>query len=241
MSSIEHMHVHLPQGQETIVFREGAAESIVYPKGIQLNGILAAPYQFYEGKKSLLDPLHCHLRIWKSAGKIMFVTQDTDPRGSSCQITGDLVEDSVLASWHINTEHRWTVSALVKHLMMQKSFFADRWQCDELIASLRKWNVSIETVIKQHNDNSGNSLTMLEKKVRDVELISKFKLYIPIFQGYPKEMFTVEIGLDPKSNSVDLFLYSEELFALTIDRRESIIEAELARFEEFPCSKVVLS
>lgn len=235
-------HFHLPQGQETIVVRQGEAESFVYPKGINLSGILAAPFQFYEGKAPTLNAQDCHLRIEKDKGTITLVILDTDARESTSTITGSLSPDSVLQKWMINAEHhRWTVSRLIQHLMMYKSFFADRAECDAMIKSLRNWNASIETVIKQHNDNTGNSLSLLEKKVREVDLLQKFQLHIPIFQGYPKEKFTVEIGLDPKSNSVDIFLFSEELFALTIDRRESILAAELAKFDGFHCSKVVLS
>lgn len=237
----EQTHFHLPQGQETIVVREGAAETFAYPKGIQIAGILAAPWQFYAGKTAKLTALDCHLRIEKDKGTITLIVLDTDARGSSSTITGSLKSDGVLDSWKINTEHRWTVSSLTKHLMMNKSFFADRSECDTMIKSLRNWNANIETVIRQHNDNTGNSLSVLEKKVRDVELKQKFQLHIPIFQGYPKEKFTVEVGLDPKSNTVEIFLYSEELFALTIDRRESILDAELAKFDEFLCSKVVIS
>lgn len=235
-------HFHLPMGQPEIVVREGAAETIVYPKGININGILAAPHQFYEGKIPKLNALDCHILIEKDKGTITLIVHDTDNRGSSSSIKGALKPDNVLSSWMINTEnHRWTVSSLIKQLMMYKSFFADRNECETMIKSLRNWSASIETVIRQHNDNTGNSLSVLEKKVRDVELKNKFVLHIPIFQGYPKEKFTVEIGLDPKSNAVEIFLYSEELFALTIDRRESILGAELALFEEFQCSKVVLS
>lgn len=240
--SEQKLSLTLPAGQSELTLRTGAAETIAYPKGISINGILAAPYQFYEGKKDKLNAIDCHLRIEKDKGTIALHILDTDARGSSSTITGTLKEDNVLKSFMINAEnHRWTVARLTQHLMMYKSFFADRSECDMMIKSLRTWNASIETVIRQHNDNTGNSLSVLEKKVRDVELKQKFQLHIPIFQGYPKEKFTVEVGLDPKSNVVELFLYSEELFALTIDRRESILSAELAKFDEFKCSKVVLS
>lgn len=241
MSKEQSLHLTLPAGQETLVLREGAAETFVYPKGVSIAGILSAPFQFYEGKKEKLQAIDCHLRIWKDKGQIDLHILDTDNRGSGSIISGSLKDDGVLNSWKINTEHRWTVASLIKHLMMYKSFFSDRNECDAMIKSLRNWNASIETVIKQHNDNTGNSLSVLEKKVRDVELKQKFQLHIPIFQGYPKEKFTVEVGLDPKSNAVEIFLYSEELFALTIDRRESILEAELSKFSEFACSKVVIS
>jgi hypothetical protein len=82
---------------------------------------------------------------------------------------------------------------------------------------------------------------MLETKVLDVELVSKFDLHIPIFQGYPKHKFKVEIGLDPKSTTVELFLLSDELVMLETQVRESTIEAELKKFDSYSFAKVVVS
>jgi hypothetical protein len=72
-------------------------------------------------------------------------------------------------------------------------------------------------------------------------LITKFDLLIPIFQGYSKMKFTVEIGLDPKNTTVQLYLISDELIELEIGQREKLIEDELKKFDYFKCSKVVLS
>lgn len=226
------------EGNE-LVLRMGEAEKIVYPKGIKITGILAAPFQFLSGKE--LDAKQCHITIKKDTGEITLNILDTDNRGSGSTISGQLKKDSYFTQWEINSEKRWSVSQFVKHIKMFKAFFTNGAECDDMVKSLQTWNAKIETVIKAHNDNSGNSLSMLEKKVSDVELKTKFSLTIPIFQGYPKQTFMVEIGLDPKQNEVQLFLFSTELFALEIQHRESLIENELEKFNGFNCSKVVLS
>lgn len=221
-----------------ITFRTGVAEDIKHPKSINITGILAAPFQFYEGKK--LDPVSCNIQIKKDTGVIALHILDTDPHSGST-ITGSLKKDGYFQQWGINTERRWTVSEFLKHIKMQKTFFSDRSECDKIVESLQKWNARVEVVIKQHNDNSGNSLSMLERKVSEIDLSKRFSLRIPIFQGYPRQEFVVEIGFDPKATSVDLYLYSDDLFTLEIEYRESLIESELAKFKDFNCSKVVLS
>jgi hypothetical protein len=226
-----------PTGSE-LTIRHGEAEKIVYPKGINITGILAAPFQFYEGKKP--DPANCHIQIKKDSGIISLHILDTDPHSSSV-IIGQLTKDTYFREWAVNTEKRWTVSAFLKHIKMHRTFFTEKTECDAMVQSLQNWNAKVELVIKNHNDNSGNSLSLLERKVGDIELKTKFNLSIPIFQGYPKQKFTVEIGLDPKSSSVELYLFSNDLFELEIEHREKLIESELAKFNDFHCSKVVVS
>lgn len=235
---MEQLNLHLPEGTKELILREGEAPKVQFSKPIVISGILAAPHQFFSGKT--LEAEKCHIQIQKDKGVISLVILDTDPNSSST-ITGRLTPDGFFAAWSINSEKRWSVQQFVKHIKMHKAFFTAGKECDDLVESLQKWNAKIETVIKQHNDNAGNSLSSLERSVSQVELRTKFSLTIPIFQGYPKQTFPVEIGLDPKQNSVELYLYSNELFALEISYRESLIESELSKFESFPCSKVVLS
>jgi hypothetical protein len=232
------LNLTLPENSKELILRTGEAEKIVYPKGIDITGILAAPFQFYQGKT--LDPALCHIQIQKDKGVIALHILDTDPHSSST-IIGSLKNDGYFKDWGINTEKRWTVSTFLKHIKMQRTFFSEKSECDAMINSLQTWNAKVEMVIKNHNDNAGNSLSMLERKVSEIGLKTSFSLTIPIFQGYPKQKFTVEIGLDPKSNQVDLYLFSNDLFALEIEHREALIESELARFNEFGCSKVVIS
>lgn len=235
---MKELNLTLNEATKELILRTGEAEKIVYPKGISITGILAAPHQFYEGKKP--EAKDCHIQIQKDLGVISLFILDTDPHSSST-ITGRLTKDTYFNQWGINTEKRWTVSAFLKHIKMMRSFFSEKTECDAMVNSLQKWNARVEVVMKQHNDNSGNSLSMLERTVSDIELKTKFSLTIPIFQGYPKQKFTVEVGLDPKSNAVDLYLFSNDLFQLEIEHRGKLIEEELAKFADFDCSKVVIS
>jgi len=226
-----------PTGSE-LVIREGQALPALAPKSIKINGVLDAPWQFKIGKN--LEALKCHIKIRKDKGEIVLIAQDTDPY-TTHEVSGALTYDTVLAQFHINKEKRWTVQEFLKFVKMMKFFFADKAAHTKLIESLQKWSVKVERVINEHNDNKGNSNFQLETKVREVELLSMFDLNIPIFQGYDKKKFTVEIGLDPKNVSVDLFLISDELFELEIRERESLITGAIEKFNDFPCSKITVS
>lgn len=226
------------QDGKDIILRLGEAEKIAHPKAINITGILGAPHQFLLGKD--VEPKKAHIQIKKDVGVITLVILDTDPH-STCTITGQLKQDGYFAAWGINTEKRWTVAQFLKHVKMYRAFFNVPSENDELIKSLQKWSANVEIAMKEHNDNAGNSLSMLERKVSGIDLKTKFQLNIPIFQGYDKKVFTVEIGFEAKDRAVDLYLFSNELFELEIVHREALIAAELARFDDFPCSKVVIS
>lgn len=221
-----------------VVLRLGDAAPIQYAKPINIDGILAAPSQFLAGKK--LDAETCHLRIEKASGVIALHILDTDPNSKSV-IKGELKFDTYFTAWGINTPKRWSVSDFMKHVKMMRIFFVEKTEADAIVTSLQKWQAKVEIEMKEFRDNAGNSLSLLERKVGEIPLKNTFRLAIPIYQGYPKQTFNVEVGFEPSSSDVKLYLLSTELFELEIEHRDQLINLELAKFSDFACSKVVIS
>jgi hypothetical protein len=120
-------------------------------------------------------------------------------------------------------------------------YFPDKEQHKKIVESLMKWSAQINTVLNESQDNKGNSKFDIERRVSGVPLMNSFTIEVPIFQGYPAQKFDVEIGLDPKALQVDIFLISDDLIELEIGQREKLIESEMEKFKDFPCSKVVIS
>lgn len=235
------INVTLPAGTTELVLREGKALDQRPPdKALTISGTLQAPWQFMLNKKDVFDPKTAHVLIQKDVGVLDLVLNETDPH--SChRITGTLKADANLVSFQINTMKRYTVSEFLRFIKVNRYFFADPADNSALVNSLQKWNAEITTIIAQHNTNDGNSLMLLEKKVGKVELITEFNLLIPIYQGYGKQKFKVEIGLDPKANAIDLFLISDDLFTLENTLREKYLAEELKNLDWFACSKIVMS
>jgi hypothetical protein len=232
------MKINLTTEQKEIVIRKGTALEPKAEKSITIKGTLQAPFQFLDGKNP--DPAKSHILIAADKGEIVLHIQDTDPYTEHV-ITGKLEQDSILKLFAINSDKRWSVQEFLKFIKTMRFYFSDKSAHQQLIESLQKWSIKVERVITEHNDNKGNSNFQLETKVREVELISKFDLTIPIFQGYEKMKFTVEIGLDPKNTAVQLYLISDEMIELEIGQREKLISSELAKFDSFACSKVYIS
>lgn len=236
---MENLQINVTPPHSEIIIREGEALPAKAARAINISGTLAAPYQFYEGKHPIA--IFSHIQIRKDKGQIELHIQDTDPYTEHV-IKGSLTPDSILQQFAINTDKRWTIAEFLKFIKTMRFYFADKAAHAKLVESIQKWSVKVERVINEHNDNKGNSNFQLETKVHSVDgLVSMFDLYIPIFQGYDKMKFTVEIGLDPKNTSVMLYLISDELIELEIGQREKLIASELSKFDDFPCSKIVVS
>jgi hypothetical protein len=229
----------IPQGGELII-RHGKAEEIVYPKDVVINGTLGAPFQFLQGRGEL-DEKQIHLLIDTNNSQIQLVIGDVDPH-TTHTIAGSLSFNPELTAFKINTAYRWSVRDFIKFCRERKFFFNNHTEHAKLVDGLMKWSANIETLVKEFNDQKGNSLFQLETRVKKADgFIESFTLSVPIFQGYPKLVFKVEIGLDPKHTGVDLFLISDELMTLIYQERERIIAEEVKKFDKYSFSKVVIS
>lgn len=244
---MKELNINIENTKDGLVIREGKALELAHPLPINLKGTLEAPIQFLTGKKDtdIYKAGDCHLEIFKDKGELKLVMLERSAH-SKIEITGALTVDTILQQFKINSDHRWTVQEFLKFIKTMRFYFADRAAHTKLIQSMQKWQVKVERVITEHNDNRGNSNFQLETKVQqsttgDDGLVTKFDLNIALFQGYEKHKLSVEIGLDPKATSVQLYLISDDLIELEIAQREKLIAAELKKFETFACSKVVIS
>ncbi len=240
---MEKIQLNLTSEQKEITIRQGDALPAKADKSIIINGTLGAPFQFLKGVRDTegLKEDTMHLQIFNASGVLVLYSRDTDPYTTHI-ITGSLTKDKVLEMFGINTERRWTIRDFLKFIKTMRFYFDDRAAHTALVDSIQKWSVKVERAIVEHNDLKGNSNYQLETKVKSVEgMIYQFVLNIPIFQGYSKMKFTVEIGLDPKNTAVDLFLISDELIELEIQTREKLLADELKNFDEFKFSKVVVN
>lgn len=238
---METLQLHVNGEQKELIIREGNAPEVKHDKSIIINGVLGAPFAFWSGKKGITTDDKIHLQIFNADGKLVIYMGDRDP-WTTHAITGTLSRDKVLESFGINISKMWPVRDFVKFIKATKYYFANAEEHRNLVEKLQKWSVKVEKTIQDHNDHKGNVHFVLEQKVKEVDgFVDRFTLNIPIFQGYGKQKFTVEIGFEPKNTTVDLFLISDELFELEISHREKLLADEVAKFSDVLFSKVTIN
>ena len=227
------------EGVVTIVTGERELLKEKSKQAIKLSGVLQAPSDFLAGRKDKYNDLETHLEIYKSEGKLVLVIHEDVH--TTHQVTGSLSLDANLRDFKINEEKQWTVQELKKFILARGFFFDNPAEATQLINNLNSFTAKVNVLIKEHNSNDGNSLLQLETKVNGIEMKREFTLNIPIYQGYEKKKFKVNIGFEPTSTAVLLFLYSEDLALLVHSEREKIVDNELSKFADNTFSKVLLS
>lgn len=239
---MKEINLNVQNGETTI--RTGEAARLDVAKSIKITGRLSAPFDFME-KKNMINQYqanYCHLLIDKDTGTLTLHANEKSTIAEDV-IIGRLEISPELKEWDINGDNRWNVRDFIKFLRARKFYFQDPSEHSSLIENLQKWNVSIERIIKEENNNTGNSHLSLETKVTKALEKNSFKLELPIYKGYGKKKFTVEIGLDPQAVSVQMFLVSSDLHTLILSERDALFTEELSKFDRlgFDCSRVHIS
>lgn len=226
----------LKEGSQEITVLEGKALDPKPPRVIIIKGVLEAPGQFLKNKELNYDPAKSHIEYSKSDNCIIFTGDDKSVYADI--ISGHLSTSDELAMFHINQDHKWSISDFRNFVRKTKFFFPNHDEHKELLSSLQKFNVNVSRTFENHNNNTGNSKYLIETEVNKLPFKNKFNLSVPLFKGYAKEVFSVEIGLDPTSTDVKLFLLSDEIFDLIEKRKEVYFKKALSPFEKFGCSIV---
>ncbi len=228
------------EGTLTVLYGK-AQDPTPRDKSVAVTGTLTAPYNYYAGRKELLDAIKTKCRIEVNAlAKTMNLFIDDKSGIAQDKVSGSLTDFAPLKDWGINTSERYSVRELVNHIRQRKFQFAIAGDEQSLRTELLNWHVKIEKEVKEFSDQRGNSLTSFETRITQIKLRDSFQLNMPIFTGYPKKVFTVEIGVEPVSNGVQLFLISDELFELENTLVDEYIGAELEKFKSagFDCSTI---
>jgi hypothetical protein len=211
------------------------------PKSLSVKGTLTAPFNYYLGRKNILDQMieKCSLLV-SADNKFIQLFVDDKSGIARDEITGTLTDNKALLDWDINTTERYSVRELVNFIRQRKYQFANSDDATQLIAELLNWHVKVENEVKAFNDNRGNSLSSFETRVTQIKLMDRFMLNMPIYTGYPKKQFMVEIGVEPVQGGVVLFLVSDALAETQAELVDEYIGAELKKFEDagFNCSRI---
>ncbi len=231
--------VNINHDGNEVIIREGKAVEVFPERRIVIKGTLKAPADFLEHKTAKYHGLECHLKVHNSSGIICLELNEKDEKGDS--ITGELSLNPIAAEFGINTDKKWSINDFRQFIQKKSFFFATKEDYNKTLVSIQKFKSEVIKIYHNENTNDGNSKLLLESKVQEANVLPVFNLSFPIYLGYGKKSFPVEVGLDVTSAETKIFLYSEGLYTLQEELKETYLKDELKRFGQpnFPIMSIV--
>ena len=236
--------IHLTGNQESpLIILEGKALEQKYSEKISITGniksigaflckrkvpMVNAPEHYQQGVQSDLalvivnqEKMSIHLKL--------------HPENTfGAEVIGILALTPELQHFQINENKQWIREELVKFLRFNARFFDDKAAHKALLEAYQKLNLIGQTNVSAESDTRGNKNLAFQKQIDSSNIPNEFILNIPIFKGFGKERFRVEICLDATDASVRFWFESPELHELIETRRDEIFADELDFCKDFP-------
>ncbi len=227
---MDDLKITAADGLTELVVRKGEAVPVYPPCKVEMVGTLKAPADYLQHKTANSFPKDAYLKVYNSSGRLELRLDEKNSDGAS--ITGVLKLNPEIELFGINTDVKWSINEFRQFIQRKSYFFDGREEYTKMLSAMQKFKSEVVKVYQNENANDGNAKLMLEAKVQNVNMVSSFKIKMPIYLGYQDRSFNVEIGLDVTSSETRLFLYSEELYNLQEDLKKSYIAEQINRFEK---------
>lgn len=219
-------------GVLTIVTRTDKALVVHDDKAVRIKGSIAAPGNFYEGRKEQLEPVIKKSHIVYDYRNLFIKLIAVENNDINTVVTGELMLNPDLKIFDINSGAKYSVKDLYNKLRMNKVYFADKAQCNAIVEKLQSTKTTVEKNIEaEQNKGNGKERNVYDVAVRGIEPMS-FDLRMPIYVGQQPVNVRVEINIDARTGEVLFWLESVELEEIKTLDAKNIIDKELARFKE---------
>jgi hypothetical protein len=223
---------------KTLIIRTGPAQKLldeVAPQKLELTGTIDGPGKFYNNRKSLHDPLKCHVLFNKLEGTIVLVI-DEQKGDSNFVVKGKVIENPELVAFKINQKSNayWQPKELMDFLYLNRSHFQDRETHTKLMEGLMSFKAKISHEIESTQTQKGNDTQVSITKLEN-EFTESFVLVIPIYKGQEKSTFKVDVFCRVRDKAVEYWFQSIELKDIQTTAIDKIMSDELKQFEGVVC------
>jgi hypothetical protein len=205
-----------------------AADPLPNPGIITLSGNIDSVSRFLGCRKG--EASTSRIEVCREEKSISLRTLENDPSGGH-YIVGILAENPDLHQFHINEDKLYSVQGLAKLLRLRRIFFLDRDQHEAIMKSLGEFSLKTTMTVNEEDDRKGNTQA-LQKRVSEIGMGFEFTLNMPIYKGFGKKSFRVEIFADVTDGAVRLWLESIELADLMVSELDTIFKNELSLVSE---------
>lgn len=225
-----------------IVVREGDAAKIYDQEAVSCSGILKAPFQFLDSEKiTRYVAKDGTLYVNLDAKSLKLVLNEENHFKHT--ISGQLTEFADLKPFNFNAENAtFNHRDLIRLFKKYKRYFINHEVHADFMKKLQDYQAKVTKEYNDFKENSGNQKTSLKVTVDSQYGTLTFQLSMPLYKGYDKVTFQVEIVADAESGQLMFRLEALQLFELLPELAEKYIGEEIQRFnEKFPVSVVFVS
>lgn len=232
---MEELKIEVKADGGEIVVRQGAAAELlppVKPEKLTIKGDFRAVGQFLAGRTAgktdndlqLVDPKHAIVYTNRAE---MFIRLKCNPNNPmATEVTGSADRSEELKLFAINTGKKYRRDELFNLVRMNKIYFPDPQQHEDLITALKQFRANTQGSTNVGSDTRGNKNLSYQKEVTS-NMPETFKLHIPIIKGEGKESFNVDIALDESEGSAMFWFESAELNEIMAKQIDAMFAREL--------------
>lgn len=200
------------------------------PKVLNLNGVLKTPGDFVEKRRETFDKLEANV-VANFTNRTIELTID-EKNYYSHKITGKLTENEELKTLGINNNKIYTENKLREKLTFYRRHFKSSDEYAKLLAALKKFNAKIAQEFVNEQNNQGSAKLQRAYEIKH-EIPLQFTLEMPVFNGYEKHIFGVNINLQLADNTVCFWFESIDLHEKLETLTDVLMEGELARLNDY--------
>lgn len=214
-------------GNAELIIREGKAPEIHEPRNLIVNGILDSPSRYLRKRVKAFPETQCHVIINREKLTIQLVSDERNH--VQTVITGSLQIHPDFKKLGINSGEYLTAFELADLFKMNRSLFENQSAVMEIVSKLKNFKARVNKEIEKSTNDKGNVRLLLDQVVNS-NLPDSFKLNVPLFKGFPKEVIEVEINVNPQDLTCTLI--SPVANDLIQFHRDAAIDSELSEINE---------
>lgn len=230
------IEINVADGIKELIIREGEALAPKSHVKIGIVGNINSVIEFINKRKAQgvpVDEKTAHIIVNEEKGLIVLFCDEKDEFGT--QINGIIEQHDELKNFKINdpSEKGFDLKSLIKHLKFRKHLFADKAIHTKLINDLMGFTAKITTEISAQNDLKGNKAENLVSNAL-TKLDLDFYLETPLFKGFDKKKFKVDICFDVRGqNDINFWFESIDLAQSLAEEKRLILHDKQTEFSEF--------
>lgn len=228
MSKEINLHVNSAEGVATMMF--GQALTPKEPLLINVIGTITAPRFFVAARCKILDPLTCRITVDRNMFKLDFVAHETDPY-KRIIIGGSLSLSQEFDDFKINTGNHWSSFDLAEKIRMNRTCFESKEEAIGLVKILKDFKATVEKDIALQTDDRANYSMKRTQAVKNLSIPENITFSMPIFKGFPKMKFIVELIINPET--LEISLVSPDAKDIVKDFSEKIMDDEINKMSEY--------